>query len=121
MQTNNKLREALEQKSVDDADTAAWILDKSPEDVCEERMSWSELCDKAYNLAAGFVTLRNAINAVLAAPPRNCDRFNTGDLKRDAQDAMKAMLDEGVAGYRGMAEYLLSPVCTEQKGEHAWD
>lgn len=50
-------------------------------------------------------------------PSRNCDRFNTGDLKRDAQDAMEAMLDEGVAGFRGMAEYLLSPVCTERKGE----
>lgn len=48
---------------------------------------------------------------------RNCDRFNTGDLKRDAQDAMEAMLDEGVAGFRSMAEYLLSPVCTERKGE----
>ena len=49
-------------------------------------------------------------SAALSAPPRNCDRFNTGDLKRDAQDAMEAMLDEGVAGYRGIAEYLLSPV-----------
>lgn len=34
--------------------------------------------------------------AALALPLRNCDRFHTGDLKRDAQDAMEAMLDEGV-------------------------
>lgn len=70
MKANNMkvLREAMTQKSVDDADTAAWMLDKNPEDVCEERMSWSELCDMAYNLAAGFTTLRNAVNAALAAP-----------------------------------------------------
>lgn len=57
------------------------------------------------------------VSAALSKPPRNCDRFNTGDVKQDAQDAMKAILDEGVAGFRGIAEYLLSPVCTEQKGE----
>ena len=56
------------------------------------------------------------IDAALAAPARNCDRFATGDLERDAQDAMEAMLDEGVAGYRSMAKYLLSPVHKEQEG-----
>lgn len=49
-------------------------------------------------------------------PRRNCDRFNTGDVKQDAQDAMMAILDEGVAGYRGIAEYLLSPTRTKQEG-----
>lgn len=68
-----KLREALAQQSVNDADTAARILDERPEDVCEERMSWSELCDMVHNLADGFTTLRNAVNTALAAPPRNCD------------------------------------------------
>lgn len=53
-------------------------------------------------------TIRNAKSA-LAEPPRNCDRFDTGDVKMDAQHAMEAILEEGVAGYRGIAEYLLSP------------
>ena len=64
-----------------------------------------------------IAALRNIVSAALSAPRRNCDRFNTGDLKRDAHDAMEAMLDEGVAGYRGIAEYLLSPIHTEQKGD----
>jgi hypothetical protein len=85
METNNKLREAIAQQSVDDADTAACILYKFPEDVCEERMTWSELCDMAYNLAAGFTTLRNAVKATLAAPPRNCDRPECATTKA-AQD-----------------------------------
>lgn len=62
--------------------------------------------------------LLNIAKAALAAPPRNCDRFATGDLERDAQDAMEAMLDEGVAGYRSMAQYLLSPVHKEKNGEN---
>ena len=49
------------------------------------------------------------VDAALAKPPRNCDRFHTGDVKKDAQAAMKAILAEGVAGCRGIAEYLLSP------------
>ena len=57
------------------------------------------------------------IRAALSTPPRNCDRFNTGDVKRDAQDAMEAILHEGVAGYRGIAEYLLSPVRMKQEGD----
>lgn len=47
-------------------------------------------------------------------PRRNCDRFNTGDVKKDAQAAMEAILAEGVAGYRGIAEYLLSPATDEE-------
>lgn len=43
-------------------------------------------------------------------PPRNCDRFNSGDVKKDAQAALEAYLAEGVAGYRAVAEWLLSPV-----------
>ena len=72
-EARNTLLTALAQQSVNDADSAAWILDKNPEDVCEERMPWDELCNMAYNLAAGFTTLRKAINAILADPTRNCD------------------------------------------------
>ena len=47
-------------------------------------------------------------------PVRNCDRFNTGDVPKDADDAMRAMLEEmrsdGNFGFRGVASYLLSPV-----------
>jgi hypothetical protein len=57
------------------------------------------------------------VEAALAKPPRNCDRFHTGDVKADAQAAMEAILDEGVAGYRGIAEYLLSPVAGKRKAE----
>lgn len=64
----------------------------------------------------GVDKLRGMVARALDVPARNCDRFNTGDLEKDAQDAMEAMLDEGVAGYRTMAKFLLSPV-TEQKGE----
>ena len=46
-------------------------------------------------------------------PRRNCDRFNTGDVEKDADAALRAMLDEmksdGNFGYRGVASYLLSP------------
>lgn len=93
MQTNNKLREALE-----------YVIQWREDCVDEEG------ADNVDDMMA-------VVNAALAEPIRNCDRFNTGDVKQDAQDAMEAILDEGVAGYRGIAEYLLSPVRTEQKGE----
>ena len=41
---------------------------------------------------------------------RNCDRFNSGDPEKDADDALHAYLDEGVAGFRAVARYLLSPI-----------
>ena len=69
----------------------------------------------------GVLSIReSAFEKVLEAlkePLRNCDRFNTGDVKKDAQDAMEAILAEGVAGYRGIAEYLLSPVAGKRKDE----
>lgn len=53
----------------------------------------------------------------LSAPARNCDRFATGDVAKDADDAMRAMLDEmrgdGNFGFRGIASFLLSPMCAE--------
>lgn len=56
----------------------------------------------------GVDELRGMVVRAIAAPARNCDRFNSGDVNRDAQTAMEAMLDEGVAGIRSMAEYLLA-------------
>ena len=41
---------------------------------------------------------------------RNCYRFNSGDPEKDADDALHAYLDEGVAGFRAVAMYLLSPI-----------
>lgn len=64
---------------------------------------------------------RDRIAKALAARPeqdrparRNCDRFNTGDVAKDADDALRAMLDETRSdanfGFRGVAQYLLSPL-----------
>lgn len=64
-------------------------------------------------LQAIIEAIRDGKKALLT-PPRNCDRFNSGDKKKDAQDAMMALLDEGVAGYRGIAEWLLD---TAQEGD----
>lgn len=47
---------------------------------------------------------------------RNCDRFNSGDVKKDAQDALEAYLESGCCGYRAVAEYLLSPVKEKSNG-----
>lgn len=49
------------------------------------------------------------VNAVFEKPPRNCDRFNTGDVVKDADDALHAILEEGAIGFRSVAQYLLSP------------
>lgn len=49
------------------------------------------------------------IEKAMRVQKRNCDRFATGDVVKDADDALHAILDEGVAGYRSIAEYLLSP------------
>ena len=63
--------------------------------------------------------LRRMVDAALAAPPRNCDRFDTGDVDKDADDAMRSMLEEmksdGNFGFRGIASYLLSPC--QKKGD----
>lgn len=66
----------------------------NPGDKCTACVGVDELCGMVFR--------------ALAAPARNCDRFNSGDVNRDAQTAMEAMLDEGVAGIRSMAEYLLA-------------
>ena len=47
---------------------------------------------------------------------RNCDRFNSGDVKKDAQDALEAYLESGCCGYRAVAEYLLSPIERKSHG-----
>jgi hypothetical protein len=51
---------------------------------------------------------------------RNCDRFNSRDPEKDADDALHAYLDEGVAGFRAVARYLLSPI-KEKPCIHATD
>lgn len=51
---------------------------------------------------------------------RNCDRFNSGDPEKDADDALHAYLDEGVAGFRAVARYLLSPI-KEKTCKHVTD
>lgn len=51
---------------------------------------------------------------------RNCDRFNSGDPEKDADDALHAYLGEGVAGSRAVAMYLLSPI-KEEPYTHATD
>lgn len=123
------MREALTQQSVHDADTAAWILDKNQEDVCEERMPWSKLCDMAYNLAAGFNTLRNAINVALhinvalAAPPRNCDEEPAEEqaARLDgmtfgmAIEAMKQGKKVARKGWNGKGMWLCIPLCDGPK------
>jgi len=116
-----KLREALAQQSVNDADTAAWILDKSSEDICEERTSWNELCDMAYNLAAGFTTLRNAINVVLAIPPRNCDLYVTAKKAHEAWIYDTDNWDEFGSPKLDIHEWLLAPTKSATKGEQTDD
>jgi len=73
------------------------------------------------NLRARVLNALRRTKEALEKPPRNCDRFNTGDVKMDAQHAMEAILEEGVAGYRGIAEYLLSPVKEEEPCIRATD
>ena len=68
-----------------------------------------------------YKAMRSLKTHVDEEPKRNCDRFNTGDVKMDAQHAMEAILEEGVAGYRGIAEYLLSPVKEEEPCKRATD
>lgn len=56
--------------------------------------------------------LRNLKNRVVSRTGRlrNCDRFNTGDVEKDANDALEAYLASGVCGYRPVAGWMLSPV-----------
>lgn len=72
---------------------------------CAQSRRWERASTKEHYIDS----IERLARAALAAPPRNCDRFNSGDVNRDAQAAMEAMLDEGVAGIRSIAEYLLAP------------
>ena len=55
-----------------------------------------------------------SMKTALLTSPRNCDRFCSGDVAKDADEALRTMLDEmrddGDFGFRGVANYLLSPV-----------
>ena len=59
---------------------------------------WREALTKILNLtnsldencAVDPVEIRDIARAALAAPARNCDRFNTGDPMKDAKDAYGA-------------------------------
>ena len=70
---------------------------------------WQELPDgdpiRDFLIDIGYTACQ-----ALENPVRNCERFDTGDVKMDAQNAMEAILEEGVAGCRGIAEYCLPPV-----------
>ena len=82
--------------------TGGWLHNASKEEIIN--FIYGSLRARVVN------ALERTKEALLEKHPRNCDRFNTGDVKMDAQHAMEAILKEGVAGYRGIAEYLLSPV-----------
>ena len=43
------------------------------------------------SLVANRMEINGIINAALAAPPRNCDRFNSGNAERDAEMAWDAI------------------------------
>lgn len=58
--------------------------------------------------------LKRRINA--GEMKRNCDRFNTGDVEKDAQDALEAYLNSGVCGYRAIARWFLSPIERKSDG-----
>ena len=86
------------------------------------RASKDEILDWVWgNLRGRVINAPKRTEEAFEKPPRNCDRFNTGDVKMDAQHAMEAILKEGVAGYRGIAEYLLSPVKEEEPCTRATD
>ena len=72
------------------------------------------------SVEAGVERMKTEIDKSLSAPARNCDRFNSGDPDKDADDALHAYLDEGVAGFRAVARYLLSPI-KEKPCIHATD
>ena len=61
------------------------------------------------SLGLSYPDLNERIDAALTASPRNCDRFNTGNVVKDADDALHAILEEGAIGFRSVAQYLLSP------------
>ena len=50
----------------------------------------------------------------LRSSPRNCDRFCSGDTAKDANDALIAILNEGCAGCRAIAEWMLDTVNENQ-------
>ena len=56
--------------------------------------------------------LRDLKNRVVSRTGRlrNCDRFNTGNVEKDANDALEAYLASGVCGYRAVAGWMLSPI-----------
>ena len=65
MQTNNKLREALKEARV--------AIESAKKKMGVENSIILEIID-----------------AALASPPRNCDRFNSGDCNKDVFDASLA-------------------------------
>lgn len=77
-------------------------------DNCYETMrSVDDEQDVQHYLDAEKVSEKCA--SALSVLPRNCDRFNTGDVVKDADDALHAILEEGAIGFRSVAQYLLSP------------
>lgn len=95
-----KLREALE--------LARFYMSRAPEAESRTYVKNGQ-CEMLF-----LADVLRTVDAALATPARNCDMFNSGDVKKDANDALVAMLDkmksDGNFGYRGTAEYLLSPI-----------
>lgn len=73
--------------------------------------------DHGYHVYLDGKDPSDVIAAALTAPPRNCDRFNSGDVKKDAQAALEAYLAEGITGDRAIAEWMLSPITKGGSGE----
>ena len=90
--------------------TSGWLRRASKDEILD--WVWGNLRGRVIN------ALKRTEEAL--EKKRNCDRFNSGDPDKDADDALHAYLDEGVAGFRAVARYLLSPI-KEKPCTHAMD
>ena len=69
--------------------------------------------------------LQAAIQPALSAPPRNCDRFNSGDPTKDAADAYDewqrhcdgSLMPPSCKFESAFRQWLLAPAKPETKGE----
>lgn len=96
----------------------AWYEEKTDDlDVIAERAI--EVLDKSTSVGCEIIEDYARLKCSIETK-RNCDRFNSGDPEKDADDALHAYLDEGVAGFKGVASYLLSPI-KEKPCTHATD
>lgn len=88
-----------------------WLRDASKNDILE----W------VYgHLRGRVINALERTKEALAKPRRNCDRFDSGDPDKDAEAALHAYVHDGVAGFRSVARYLLSPVGKEKVNRDAY-